>query len=201
MWFTKLKGRGIFTFFITFFLEDQTNFLVSCTSELLLNVVSKKASLIIQRDSINSCKDTVLLYEKIHFRGMASLQTCRPRPTNFWFDHSRLVINYALLGWVKRLKGSKCWWGQCVLVIRAIFRICENESQPGLQLVEKLATPLHLNGKLSTVRLKLSPVYFQSSSLAREGACSRYTSSSLPWFLSPHRARTNVFPFRLSRVD
>ena len=26
--------------------------------------------------------------------------------------------------------------------MRAIFRICGNESQPGLQLVEKLATPL-----------------------------------------------------------
>ena len=29
-----------------------------------------------------------------------------------------------------------------MLVIRAIFRICRNESQPGLQVVEKLATPL-----------------------------------------------------------
>ena len=52
--------------------------------------------------------------------------------------------------------------------MRAIFRICGNESHPGLQLVEKLATPLYLNGKLSTVRLKLSPVGLQSSSLARE---------------------------------
>ena len=55
-----------------------------------------------------------------------------------------LVINYALLGWAKKLKSSKCWWGQCVLVIQAIFRICGNESQPGLQLVERLATPLHV---------------------------------------------------------
>ena len=60
------------------------------------------------------------------------------------------------------------WWGQCVLVMRAIFRICGNESHPGPQLVEKLATPLYLNGKLSTARLKLSPVDLQSSSLARE---------------------------------
>jgi len=29
-----------------------------------------------------------------------------------------------------------------VLVMRAIFRTCGNESQPGLQVVEKLATPL-----------------------------------------------------------
>ena len=49
---------------------------------------------------------------------------------------------WSLLGWVKKLKSSKCWWSQCVLVMRAIFRICGNESQPGLQLVEKLATPL-----------------------------------------------------------
>ena len=30
-----------------------------------------------------------------------------------------------------------------VRTMRAIFRICGNESQPGLQLVEKLATPLN----------------------------------------------------------
>ena len=46
VWFTKLKGRGIFTFFITFFLEDQTNFLVSFTSELFLNILSKKPHLL-----------------------------------------------------------------------------------------------------------------------------------------------------------
>ena len=48
-------------------------------------------------------------------------------------------------------------------------RICTNERQPGPQLVEKQATPLYLNGKLSAVRLKLPPVDLQSSSLAREG--------------------------------
>ena len=32
--------------------------------------------------------------------------------------------------------------GQCVLAMCAIFRICENQSQPELQLVENLATPL-----------------------------------------------------------
>ena len=56
----------------------------------------------------------------------------------------QLVINYALLGWAKKVKSSKCWWGQCVLVIQALFRICGNESQPGLQQVERLATPLHV---------------------------------------------------------
>ena len=55
-----------------------------------------------------------------------------------------LVINYGSLGWVKKLESSKCWWGQCVLVLRAIFRIRGNENQPGLQLVGKLATPLSL---------------------------------------------------------
>ena len=39
-----------------------------------------------------------------------------------------------------KLKSSKCWWGQCALVVRAIFRICGNKSQPALQLVEKLVT-------------------------------------------------------------
>ena len=34
--------------------------------------------------------------------------------------------------------------GERVQVMHAIFRICGNESQPGLQIVEKLATPLAL---------------------------------------------------------
>ena len=31
-----------------------------------------------------------------------------------------LVVNYALLGWAKKLRGSssKCWWGHCALVAR-----------------------------------------------------------------------------------
>ena len=35
-------------------------------------------------------------------------------------------------------------WGELKAkeLMRAIFRICVNESQPGLQLVEMLATPL-----------------------------------------------------------
>ena len=54
-----------------------------------------------------------------------------------------LVINYVLLGWDKKLQSSmKYWWGQCVLVKHAIFRICGNESQSSLQPVQKLATPL-----------------------------------------------------------
>ena len=51
------------------------------------------------------------------------------------------MINYALLEWAKKFRGSKCCWGQSVLVMRTIFRMCGNESQPGLQLVEKLAMP------------------------------------------------------------
>ena len=45
--------------------------------------------------------------------------------------------------WVsKKLKSSQCWLGHCVLVMCAIFWICGNQSQPDLQLVEKLTTPL-----------------------------------------------------------
>ena len=47
-----------------------------------------------------------------------------------------------LLGWDKKLLSSKCCWGPCVLVMRAIFRICGNESQSSLQPFQKLATPL-----------------------------------------------------------
>ena len=40
--------------------------------------------------------------------------------------------------WAKKRKSSKCWCGQCCtrtsLVMRAIFRICGNESQTGLPL-------------------------------------------------------------------
>ena len=32
--------------------------------------------------------------------------------------------------------------GEVRLVVRTIFRICGNESQPGLQIVEELAMPL-----------------------------------------------------------
>ena len=91
-----------------------------------------------------------------------------------WSLTLRLVINYALLGWAKKLKSSKCWWGQCVLVMRAIFRICGNEGHPGPQLVEKQATPLYLNGKLSTVRLTVclqltfSQVHLQRRALIKD---------------------------------
>ena len=43
-------------------------------------------------------------------------------------------------GELKSLRGQSV--GEVRLVMRAIFRICGNESQPGLQLVEKLTTPL-----------------------------------------------------------
>ena len=75
------------------------------------------------------------------FIGVASLQTCRPGPTIFCFDHSTASNKLCALRLSKKLQRSKCWWDQCVLVMRAIFRLGRNESQPGLQLVEKLATP------------------------------------------------------------
>ena len=31
----------------------------------------------------------------------------------------------------QQLQRSKCWWGQCVLVMRAVSKICGNESHPG----------------------------------------------------------------------
>ena len=43
-------------------------------------------------------------------------------------------------GELKSLTGQSV--GEVRLVMRAIFRICGNESQPGPQLVEKLSTPL-----------------------------------------------------------
>ena len=43
-------------------------------------------------------------------------------------------------GELKSLTGQSV--GEVRLVMRAIFRICGNESQPGLQLVEKMAMPL-----------------------------------------------------------
>ena len=55
---------------------------------------------------------------------------------SFWFDHSTLLINYALL-----MLPKKRWWGQRVLFMRAIFRICGNESQPGLQIIQSWLRP------------------------------------------------------------
>ena len=49
-----------------------------------------------------------------------------------------------MLGWAKKLKSSKFWWGQCILVMCAIFTDVWKWSQPGLQQVEKLATPLEV---------------------------------------------------------
>ena len=69
-----------------------------------------------------------------------------------------LVINYALLEWAKKLKSSKCWWGQCVLVMHAIFRICGNESQPGPQ-----HPCLVLNGKGHLSKLPLSSLFLTLS--------------------------------------
>ena len=68
------------------------------------------------------------------------IKTSWPGPTNFWFDHCTAFNK----SWNHALLRSKCRWGQCVLVMRAVFRICGNQSQPSVQLVEKLATPLEL---------------------------------------------------------
>ena len=54
----------------------------------------------------------------------------------------------------------------------ASFRICGNESQPGLQLVKKLATALHLNGQLSNVRLTACPLLMIFSQVLLQGRAS-----------------------------
>ena len=88
---------------------------------------------------------------KMHLSIYPGVQpACRPEGPGlqiFGLITLPLVINYVLLGWAKKLKSSKCWWGQCVLVMGAIFRICGHESQPGLQLVEKLPMPLCIPDK------------------------------------------------------
>ena len=48
------------------------------------------------------------------------------------------------MGELKSLR-AQCWRGQCVLVVHAIFRMRGNGSQPGLRLIEKLATALRLD--------------------------------------------------------
>ena len=88
-----------------------------------------------------------------------------------------LVINYALLGWAKKLNKSwKCWWGQYVLDMRAIFRIYVTESQPGLQMVEELGTQrlLIFSKQMSFYQLYIFTLVFFWSLL-----------SSLPSSLSP----------------
>ena len=43
-------------------------------------------------------------------------------------------------GELKSLRGESV--GKVRQVVHAVFRMCGNESQPGLQIVEELATPL-----------------------------------------------------------
>ena len=45
-----------------------------------------------------------------------------------------------------------------MLVMRAIFRICGNESQPDLQLVIKLTTPLLSVKEALNVRISIGPL-------------------------------------------
>ena len=59
-----------------------------------------------------------------------------------WFDHFIACNKLCVVGVSvrKSLRGQGV--GEVRLVMRASFRICGNESQPGLQIVGKLATPL-----------------------------------------------------------
>ena len=58
----------------------------------------------------------------------------------------------------------RCWGQLKSLTARSVgvnsYRICENESQPGLKIVEKLATPLAGKDKKGTEEL-----YIQASPL------------------------------------
>ena len=75
------------------------------------------------------------------FRGVASPKTPWPWATNFWFDHStacnKLCVVEKLLKELKVLVRSVRTSHAC-----KFSGYCGNKSQPGLQLVEKLATPL-----------------------------------------------------------
>ena len=59
-------------------------------------------------------------------------------------------------GELKSLRGQSV--GKVRLVMRAIFRICGNQSQPGLQIVEKLATPCQVMTVPQAARARLTPI-------------------------------------------
>ena len=78
-----------------------------------------------------------MLYEgREKCRGVASPSTRRPRPKNFSFDHYT-SCNQFMRRWgeLKSLRSQSV--GNVRLVVRAIFSVCGNESQPGLQKSRK----------------------------------------------------------------
>ena len=78
---------------------------------------------------------------------------------------------------------AKCW---CVLVMSAVFRICGKESQPGLQiLVEKLATPLHI--QFCRINLSSNNVLFKVAFSVICWVNIHYRQASIPTASKTHR--------------
>ena len=74
------------------------NFLVSCTSELFLNILSKKPHLVFSETQLIPA-NILFFYVRRYISGAwPAYRLVGPGLNNFWFDHSRLVVNYALLG-------------------------------------------------------------------------------------------------------
>ena len=74
-------------------------------------------------------------------------------------------------GELKSLRGQSV--GEVRLVMRAIFRICGNESQPGLQLVEKLSTPLTATAE-PTASLTRGHISFCKINALNQGVLDEY---------------------------
>ena len=99
---------------------------------------------------ISCLKRTFKVSKNVLFnRGVASPQSCRPGPANFWFDNSTACNKLLCVVRAQRL-GEVSAYQSCVQFSGYV----ENESQPGLQLVEKLATPLVNQMQWSNLNLK-----------------------------------------------
>ena len=116
-------------------------------------------------------------------------------------------------GELKSLRGQSV--GKVRLVMRAIFRICGNQSQPGLQIVEKLATPLPGNDRSSgcarvwlpyphildffifysplSSTLELKPCRGQQRTVAISMSKSRVTAKRKTWGITWLKIRMNFY--------
>ena len=116
-------------------------------------------------------------------------------------------------GELKSLRGQSV--GKVSLVMRAIFRIWGNQSQPGLQIVEKLATPLPGNDRSSgcarvwlpyphildffifysplSSTLELKPCRGQQRTVAISMSKSRVTAKRKTWGITWLKIRMNFY--------
>ena len=76
-----------------------------------------------------------------------------------------------------RLKSLKCWWGQCVLVMRAISRICGNERQGWISVALSVLFP-----ELRLVTEPTRPTTSQKAGYAPESANLRADIVSSVWY-------------------